>query len=733
MRAHARSDACVWTCDGLPTYQVIVAHHEQRLSQIDAINQLPLYPNELLLWDENVVPSVNYAGEGCLALPKLNLQFLTLHDYLLRNFNLFRLESTYEIREDVMDIIKRINPRLGDDGSCVFHGWARMASPVDSFKVIKVAKPNLGDTMPAQVLADFSMNLGKMADKIRFEWQDLKQHDIIFFLTLRPILRTNDRPDPKQPLPFNQQYGVAYVRGAEVFGMLNAEGNVVKEGETDPDKVPRGDRRTWRVWMDAAQYQIDMANMSGGGEDVYQSFNIVMRRKPKENNFKAVLECIRDLMNTECIMPEWLHDTFLGYGDPAAATYQNMEGAILDLDFYDTFLDAEHARSCFPGREVELLPADVSKQVRPFRVQFADTTDKGKVTVEAYVPPYPGPYPEDKPKLNAVRFTDVQVSAIRSGLNPGLTQVVGPPGTGKTDVAVQIISNLYHTFPNQRTLIVTHSNQALNDLFDKIAVLNIHERHLLRLGHGEEGLETEKDFSRFGRVNYMLGKRLQLLEEVGKLSQSLELNQDVNFSCESAANFNTFHVVSRWEVFLHKCAKESDAARVQRHFPFNKFFADAPGWPLFDGADAAEDMRTAEGCYTHIKNMFSFLEDCRPFELLRSSYDRGNYLLTRQARIIAMTCTHAALKRRDFVKLGFQYDNLLMEESAQILEIETFIPMLLQEQEGKARLKRVILIGDHNQLPPVVKNMAFQKYSHFDQSLFTRFVRLQVWPQCNGP
>jgi len=41
-------------------------------------------------------------------------------------------------------------------------------------------------------------------------------------------------------------------------------------------------------------------------------------------------------------------------------------------------------------------------------------------------------------------------------------------------------------------------------------------------------------------------------------------------------------------------------------------------------------------------------------------------------------------------------------------------------------LKRVILIGDHHQLPPVVKNLAFQKYSHFDQSLFTRFVRLGV-------
>lgn len=63
--------------------------------------------------------------------------------------------------------------------------------------------------------------------------------------------------------------------------------------------------------------------------------------------------------------------------------------------------------------------------------------------------------------------------------------VVGPPGTGKTDVAVQIISNIYHNFPDQRTLIVTHSNQALNQLFEKIMALDIDERHLLRLGHGK--------------------------------------------------------------------------------------------------------------------------------------------------------------------------------------------------------------------------------------------------------
>jgi len=37
-----------------------------------------------------------------------------------------------------------------------------------------------------------------------------------------------------------------------------------------------------------------------------------------------------------------------------------------------------------------------------------------------------------------------------------------------------------------------------------------------------------------------------------------------------------------------------------------------------------------------------------------------------------------------------------------------------------------VMIGDHHQLPPVIKNMAFQKYSNMEQSLFTRFVRLGV-------
>ncbi len=69
--------------------------------------------------------------------------------------------------------------------------------------------------------------------------------------------------------------------------------------------------------------------------------------------------------------------------------------------------------------------------------------------------------------------------------------------------------------------------------------------------------------------------------------------------------------------------------------------------------------------------------------------------MTKQAKIVAMTCTHAALKRREFLQLGLKYDNLLMEESAQILEIETFIPMLLQVCELALQMAFLHRLSDH--------------------------------------
>ncbi|DBB15126.1 TPA: hypothetical protein ACH3X3_004135 [Trebouxia sp. C0006] len=750
--------------------EVMVSTYERRRFQTEVINELPLYPTESILWDENQVPDVHYTGQTCLALPKLNLQFLTFHDYLLRNFNLFRLEATYEIREDISDVIGRVGAYRDEDTDKVgFRGWARMAVPIQEFTIIEVRKPNVGENKPADVTADIAIDTSSMRGDIRSEWDETKQHDVLFLLTICPPYQAElalMQQDGAEPHPA-EKFGLAYVRGCEVMEVKDEEGGLMNDftGRVRREDwhAPNGFRRTFTVAMDTAQYQMDINHMQAAkGEDLYGTFNLVMRRKPKENNFKAVLESIRDLMNEDTVMPDWLHDIFLGYGDPAQAKYTNMpaDQLLQTIDFKDTFLDAAHVKESFPGNEVTVQNGtELAEPQRPFKVTFAqplaeaqpdsksakkrkkksaggEETENGTaaaaepvqpsqtLTAESYTPPDPGPYPQDKPPENPVRFTPVQVEAIKSGVQPGLTMVVGPPGTGKTDTAVQIMHVLYHNCPGQRTLLITHSNQALNDLFEKILERDVPARYLLRLGMGEQELATDMDFSRVGRVNAMLARRLELLAEVEKLARQFGVAEDVAYTCETAAHFWLLHVLSRWEKFLAQAQKKKTPECIKDLFPFKAYFADAPG-TLFAGGEYEGDLEKARGCWRHLRTMFQELEECRAFELLKGQADRVNYLMTKQAKIVAMTCTHAALKRREFLQLGLKYDNLLMEESAQILEIETFIPMLLQRQEdGYSRLKRVILIGDHHQLPPVVKNMAFQKYSHLDQSLFTRFIRL---------
>jgi intron-binding protein aquarius len=140
----------------------------------------------------------------------------------------------------------------------------------------------------------------------------------------------------------------------------------------------------------------------------------------------------------------------------------------------DTFLDAQHIIDSFPQYDVTfVIPSDTSssssKQVSsrssgfdgsslpapPYKVTYPSdqqllqpapgSTKRGPdgeqtvgaaaaaadgssgdqpgsrpvLLVESYRPINMGPYPEDKPKDNSVRFTPVQVEAVGAGVQPG--------------------------------------------------------------------------------------------------------------------------------------------------------------------------------------------------------------------------------------------------------------------------------------------------------------------------
>jgi len=717
--------------DNAPLMAAILMNHYRRYEpQTKKINSIPLFPNESVIWDTNLVPDQYYNYEYPLAIPKLNLQFLTISDYLLRNFVLFKNESTYEIRQDLEDGITRSKCRWTDDGCFATGPKQRMALILKDYSIVDVGKPKLGESCPSRVLAKVVINMDYVRPEWRKEWEQLRKHDTCFLVSFEKISENSVSNWPVGTFP--EKNNIKHVRGCEIEGLLDKEGKIVDENSGNAEFTDN--LRVFLVRMDCNQYRMDQIGAKEKKLAVYDKFHLIVRRKPEQNNFKGVLETIRDLINTKFVVPDWLRNLLIGFGDPADAHYSNLRdpGDELVLDYYDTFLDYQHLVDTMSvvKPEFKLISSQEDDDENrfspeaPFRIKL-DFARK-ELTVIPYQIPSRGPYPTVIPKKNTIRFTSAQVEAITSGLQSGLTMVVGPPGTGKTDVAVQILSSLYHSNPEQRTLIVTHSNQALNQIFEKMIELDVKEHHLLRLGHGEEDLQSTRDFSRQGRVKHVLARRLELLVLVDKLAQSLGLDPGRGFTCESAEYFHFYHIISRWDEYIESIRGTQSVADVSDKFPFLNFFQDAPQ-PLFRGASIAEDFETAKGCYRYIKQIFNDLRSFRPFEIFSSGSDRSKYLLIREAKIIAMTCTHAGLRRKELVEMNFQYDNILMEETAQILEIETTIPLLLQNPEnGVNRLKRWIMIGDHHQLPPIILNSAFQKFSNMEQSLFARFIRLGV-------
>jgi intron-binding protein aquarius len=69
---------------------------------------------------------------------------------------------------------------------------------------------------------------------------------------------------------------------------------------------------------------------------------LIIRRKPKENNFKAVLNSIKDVVHEKPKLPQFLSQILLGYGvQDESSSFRRMQAdpASSHFNFFDTFVD----------------------------------------------------------------------------------------------------------------------------------------------------------------------------------------------------------------------------------------------------------------------------------------------------------------------------------------------------------------------------------------------------------
>lgn len=708
----------------------------------DVISAMPIMPTEESLYAQDLLQNETYTGLEPLALPKLSMQYLTLNDFLWRSLQLEQAEAFFQIRKDIEAVAQKLNPRVSQDGATTnFGGFSRMAIPINKPAVIEVAPARIGESVPAYVRVELVLDVSRLGDKVRGEWDNLKPKDTVFLLGIKPVQKDRAMSNGVGHRETAADSGIMLVRTAEVVQMQDEKGRPIRD--TEKENVNRSRTRRLLLNLDSTAFSKDKAQLSAGKPDVYNSINVVVRRPGRENNFRPVLETIQGLASSQMQLPAWLQDVYLGYGHPANASYPQIAERIKKLDFLDTFMDREHLQQSFPNTSLEMedsitgppfvlelgsqrLSESQNQRKRRREQMEDDRVMQMSVRVSSYRPKRTGPYPINIPRRNKVRFTPRQVEAIVSSTQPGLSLVVGPPGTGKTDVAVQTINLLYHNFPHERILLLAHSNQALNQLFQKLVALDIDPQHLLRLGHGEGELDTEESFGRAGRVESFMQDRAILLAEVSRLAASLAIIGAHGSSCETADYFDKVYIQPLWQRF-QTAVSSPDISKMSfiQAFPFHSYFSNAPIPELFAPELPLDELREiAEGCYHHISTMFSRISAIRPFELLRNPRDQQNYLLSTSARIIAMTTTHAAIHHSSLRAADFTYHSVVLEEAAQITEVESFIPLSLQEDS--TNLKRIVLLGDHLQNSPIVQNHALREYANLDQSLFLRLVRLGV-------
>ena len=598
-------------------HMIFISTFKRRKDAIHSILTLPLYPTEKLLYNTDILPeNLSLISQTLIPIPKLSLSYLTIFDYLLKNYLLFKYESSFSIREEINDVIDRMSPSFDSHKNFArFLGWSLMGIPVDSYQIISVKPPLIGEEFSSEIIAEIDINLNGVQTEIKQQWDSLKKFDVLFFVAVK------------------EEGNI--IRGGEIISIYDDDNNNI--ATSNESVIPVGFKRKIMIALDPVQYKEDLLN---GCVDL--KVNLLIRREAKKNNFKAILESIKGLIKNISSFPQWIELPLLGNNKQIITENDD------NFDYFDTFISEEHLKE---------YSSYANKEIKCSRLK------------------------NESKNRNKIRFTSNQIDAISKGVNKGLTLIVGPPGTGKTDVAVQIVNLLHHNYPNEKIFIITHSNAALNDIFEKIALLDIDEKYLLRLGMGSKDINSSKDYSINGRIDYMLNRRKKILDFVLAIAEENKIFLFEEYTCDSALKM------------IHNLI--------------------LPHKEIVDSIEKTHKIS--------IKECIDDLEELRMFELLRDSTERRNHLIKNQSKIIAMTCTYASLNRNNFIKLNFEYSSVIMEESAQILEIESLIPLTMQGNFSS--LKRFVMLGDPNQLPPIIQSSVVKSNSNLDMSMFTRFIR----------
>lgn len=311
-------------------------------------------------------------------------------------------------------------------------------------------------------------------------------------------------------------------------------------------------------------------------------------------------------------------------------------------------------------REFETL-----KQERPEYVELQQTAERVQQLLAGgsrHNPSARGT-PQNSRSIEGFELDSSQLDVVERtlGLGPGeLLTVVGPPGTGKTEVIAKAAHELAAN--GERVLVTSHTNIAVDNVIEKLAQLD--DPRVVRAGRPEKvSSEVKKlmlskvvEEDRYGVITNILDKITELKSEITDLREK----------------------VSHYEEYL-----QSDQMK------------DRP----IDNTERIEKMRE------ELDEKRDRLVEAR--REIRELWERAEAQSVREVDV-----TGATIIRSHLGGLGrVSFDTVIIDEASQISAPLGFLGMI--------NAKKWVVVGDHNQLQPVLRTVETNTASNTDEGLET--------------
>ncbi|WP_409342324.1 AAA domain-containing protein [Paenibacillus sp. MBLB4367] len=246
---------------------------------------------------------------------------------------------------------------------------------------------------------------------------------------------------------------------------------------------------------------------------------------------------------------------------------------------------------------------------------------------------------------------DSNLSAVESALaTKDVFLIQGPPGTGKTTVITEIVCQILRSEPNARILLTSQSHVAVDHAIKNISKL-LPDKKIIRVGRSDKISHESESLLMANQLNNWVTdvkqKSKTALEDY--LQRSLMLNEED---------------ISR------------ELEQLDR--PLNEFNKDEVDLEMAFLSSEARQMK-------------SLVKVTKEWHLRLGKLEEFDEIFAQKASIIAATCLGIA-SRHALSDLSFDW--VIVDEAARATAPELLVPIV--------KGKKIILVGDHKQLPPVI-------------------------------